>query len=417
MATSDRHFLRKWSLRGIVLLILLGVAGHIYYWYWPRPHPARPHPQSSAAGLVLGRAGPEMRLWIPFPHQNLASLADHLGKLEAPEVVMEEFLGAATPTLPSFGPFRLPPARDMALAIDQEGRWLYAVARVYPLAAWVFRAAGWLAGNPWMAGGDVRVGDETIRVSWQGRLWIASVQDLALSGYEPSLDVGPSLALLRLGERIGPVPEGAFRLVADKERLVLSSTLNDRPASPDRTAGLMPEGVILTWTRVSRSQASLQVQSLMALNGLGVDGMGLPPLLNLQGPGDSDVGRLPGEKILDVLGIEARSRSIGSWQLRAYEERLLDRGPELIEWLETLSRSGDPESEMLVGTLELEGAGDVFHEIAEILQQVPIIGEAEARRWQALAVILRALPTGSRMSFLVVEPDHVDVVIHTPDPD
>ena len=155
-------------VRGATALIVLGALGHLYYWYWPRLHPAQPDPQSVVAGLVAGPVGREIRLWIPFPHQNLAVAARSLGGLETVGPAAQELLGLAATNLPSFGPFRFPPAKEIVLAVDEEGRGLFAVAQIYPFAAWVFRAAGWLAGNPWMAGGDLNLGGEAVTITWRG---------------------------------------------------------------------------------------------------------------------------------------------------------------------------------------------------------------------------------------------------------
>ncbi len=182
MAISDQHVLNKWWVRGLVLLLLIGGIGHVYYWYWPRSRPAQPRSTSQVAGLVLRETGPDIRLWVPYPHQNLGAFERHLGGLDAVGVAMEDLLGTAPLELPSFGPFRLPPAREMAIATDKEGRGLVAVARVYPMAAKLFRVAGWLASNPWMAGGELTLGGRRVRVAWQGDLWMATTEEEMANG-------------------------------------------------------------------------------------------------------------------------------------------------------------------------------------------------------------------------------------------
>ncbi len=86
MAESARNGRRGaiWA-RVVALLVLVGVVGHVFYWYWPRRRASVPSSESPVANLVLREAGSEIRVWIPFPHQNLGSLEARLGNLESIE--------------------------------------------------------------------------------------------------------------------------------------------------------------------------------------------------------------------------------------------------------------------------------------------------------------------------------------------
>ena len=172
----------------------------------------------------------------------------------------------------------------------------------------------------------------------------------------------------------------------------------------------------MSWTRFVDAQGIQEVRSTIALSGDEGNGTGLPPVLTLH-KGLSGATRLPGERILEVLGVEAKTRALGPWKVRAYEEWVLDRGLDLIAWLETLCQSSEPGHDFLLGLVDLDETQRVFLAIAKTLQGVPLIGEAEARRWSALTEILAALPEGSRMTIQVVEPDRVDLEISLKPPD
>ncbi len=153
----------------VAVTIVLAV-GHVAYWYWPRERPGTLDSSSQEAG-VLDRSDLPLRVWVAHPHQNLAFLTDGesgdnwrrglSGLLDVPEI-----------ELPRFGPFALPPADGMALATDEEGERMIAVARVYPAIALLARLAGKLAGNPWLAGGVVERGGRKLEVRWSGRAWM-----------------------------------------------------------------------------------------------------------------------------------------------------------------------------------------------------------------------------------------------------
>lgn len=410
LAIRDRHVLGRWAALGLTWLTLLAAIGHVYYWYWPRSRSAQPHSTSEVAGLVLGETGPEIRVWVPYPHQNLGALERHLGGLDTVGVAIEDLLGTTPVKLPSFGPFRLPPAREMALATDRDGESLVAVARVYPVAAWLFRAAGWLASNPWMAGGESTLGGRRVRVAWQGDLWMATTEKLDWTATSAQIEAGPSLALVRLQSPVGPVPSGLFRIVATQRRLLLSSTLQEMPVSSPNVDEWQAQGVALAWIHLARMTEARDVQALIALSGFDTAGGRFPPLMMVQTAG-AESKRLPGEGILEAIGVQVHSRSMGAWELRAYEEEPFGLGQDLVAGLEALSEDVRSEENVTVGFVDLDEARRALSEVAQALQQVPVIGENEARRWLALARLLEGLPGESVVSIWMAEPDRLEVEI------
>src|SRR3954447_21742539 len=154
----------------LVVLLVLALAGHVWYWYIPRVRAATPDP-ADLPGRLLASGGYDACFWIPYPHQNLGALAAHL-----PDV--EGFVGAAArlaeveaPELPGFGPFAVPPAREITACSDRAGHGFRVAARIYPALSWIAKAAGRLAGSPWLSGGRVEEEKRTVRIAWQGSLW------------------------------------------------------------------------------------------------------------------------------------------------------------------------------------------------------------------------------------------------------
>lgn len=364
---------------------------------------------SQVAGLVLRSDGPEIRVWVPFPHQNLGSLERHFGDLDAIGGALQELLGSSQPLeLPSFGPFRVPPATEMAIASDHAGAGLVAMARVYPIASWVLRAAGWLAGNPWMAGGHLNLGGREVEVEWQGNLWIARTEDTNLGSPSQGADIGRSLMLLRLGTLPGPVPAGLYRLLADDRRVVLTSSLSGAPYLPSGIDSGRLEEIALSWTRLDSGRETRGCQSLVALSGDPTKQMDLPLLVIAETAG-AETWQLPGEPVFEAIGVEVFTRSLGTWRLRSYDADSLRLGEDLVAGLETFSRQVVRSGIVSVGYLDLVEALQVARQLGEAIRRVPVIGENEARRWLALAYLLEQMSGISGVSLWLAEPDQLEL--------
>jgi hypothetical protein len=215
---------RRWIVLVLVLLALVAGAAHVRYWYAPRERPAAPG-AGEAATAVFAASPLPIRLWIPYPHQNLAQL-----RRRGPAGVMAtlRLFGVELPRLPGFGPFDVPPASAVAVASDARGDRFLAVAQVYPSIAALARAAGRVAGNPWLKGGEVESGGRRLRIGWaEGNVWWVTTEDtadlnaaLAAGGTAEGLPAG--LAWLRARRDLGPLPAGDYRLAgpADAPRLI-----------------------------------------------------------------------------------------------------------------------------------------------------------------------------------------------------
>ena len=120
------------------------------------------------AALLDADTSFEQALWLASPHQNLGALDERVGDLELYLAELSRLTGIARPRLPGFGPFALPPAREIAVAWNGSGESLLGVARLEPGVGWIARLAGWLAGNPWLAGGRVEASGTDVRGALAG---------------------------------------------------------------------------------------------------------------------------------------------------------------------------------------------------------------------------------------------------------
>src|SRR6476646_3934443 len=102
--------MRRLLRLAIPLILLLLVAGYLFYAYWPRERAAL---ASGLPARLLASGEYGACLWIPYPHQNL-------GKLEGAIDDPASYLAAAArtadlpaPVMRSFGPFAVPPSSEI----------------------------------------------------------------------------------------------------------------------------------------------------------------------------------------------------------------------------------------------------------------------------------------------------------------
>ena len=118
---------------------------------------------------------------MPYPHQNLGLVAESIADGPTFVAAVSRLAGMApAPAIRSFGPFAVPPSREIVACSDLDGERFVLMARVYPTLATLARLSGRLASNPWLAGGEVReaegkrdeVEEKVLRVSWREGYWI-----------------------------------------------------------------------------------------------------------------------------------------------------------------------------------------------------------------------------------------------------
>ncbi|HEX2165471.1 MAG TPA: hypothetical protein VHM02_16135, partial [Thermoanaerobaculia bacterium] len=213
---------RRSVLLGALVVLLLAAVAHLLWWSWPRPHAATPDPDDLPGRLLATERLP-VALWIAYPHQNLAALAGAVGREDGARAWMAALARRTelpATELPGFGPFPAPPARELAAASDATGERVVVAARVEPVFAALSRLAGLVAGNPWLAGGEVDAFGGRAEVVWDGTLWTVSnlpaEEVRALAEGRPGEAVvplsAPALAAVRLDRPLAPLPPGTHAL-------------------------------------------------------------------------------------------------------------------------------------------------------------------------------------------------------------
>lgn len=325
---------------GVAVGAVAAWAAHVVYWYLPRERPARP---SSAAEATLSAAHWEAAAWIPFPHQNLGVLERRVGDLRRWLELVAPPGRLAANRLPSFGPWALPPARELVVA--QRGEELVVELAVYPTVALVARASGRLAGNPWLAGGDVELGGgRAARVNWtDGRWRLASVfrerpqaasRAAAGGGAGEGAFERDALAQLRLRRDFGRWPAGRYAVERGIDGLAVLGGRAPAAAVPPLGAGASRPAAWLV-ERIGR-----RVAGTVIWKGTGP----MPPFpaaLTID-RGRTGRRRIPGEELLRMAGGELQRAQADGFQLRALSAREIELGrPLAAELAETLAaRSG-----------------------------------------------------------------------------
>ena len=367
----------------LVLLILLG-AGHIAYWYWPREHSGTPGRDSFAAGLLADDDLP-LRVWVAHPHQNLAFLTNS-GSGENWRQGLAQLAGLPPIELPGFGPFDLPPASELAVATDEAGKRLRVAARIYPVISWIARAAGRVAGNPWLAGGEVDEGGRRLIVAWKGRTWT-----LRTAGDEWSAgnaqDEGEALARLVIEKPIEPFPSGNYRVVRSGVHLDFLST----GARADDL--IEPEGGVLMVTE--RRSAGRRASAVLGPGQGSLRGVPSAVVFAQQGV---KMPALPFEGLYRILGIKRRRAQVRGWRLVASDRLALERGRDLVPGLVRSMNSSDTG---LAYTVDLDLVRAVSESLEEALEGVPLPPIREVKQWRGAALLLIELGAYDRWTLEV----------------
>jgi hypothetical protein len=393
-----------WALGGTVLV--LATVAHLVFWYAPRARAVRPDPRDLPAAVLAGSPQP-MRLWLAYPHQNLA--AGRAGTLD-------QLAGILGPSLPAFGPFRLPPSRELAVASGPGGG--VAVARVYPGLARVARAAGRLAANPWLGGGSVGIDGREGAVEWRGSLWTARWGDGALpeAAFAPeALPAGerPRAVLAWLDpEALGldvPARTGLWALEASDGALLLERLASGgevAPAAVGRVAlapdpGDRPEELaLLAWRQ--RAAGREAVLLLDQAQDPGV--LRLPSAALAESATADRRFSLPAEELYEALGAKLRRAAHGEWSIVGTDRRSV----ELARRLLPSARSGEaaPAGDRWEIGLRPAAVHRLARAVDEAFQALPVGSRRTRERWRRYREWSGAL-RGHSWVALTVEPDRI----------
>jgi len=355
---------------GVAVGAAAAALAHFAYWYLPRERSASsPSPEALE---LLADPGATAAVWIAYPHQNLGRLERFVGDAAAWGALLSGRDGDAAARLPQFGPFVAPPSSELAVALPPDGE-PRAALHAYRSVALLARAAGSLAGNPWLAGGPV--GDRPDQVvAWQGDLWRYG-GPVARDGRAVDLGAPETalLAVVRADREHGPLPAGTYRLVRDElgPELRLGRVLEAAPALPagaDRPVALLIE-------RPARRQLTM----ILIWEEEGV----VPPF-----PAAASVVRrgsprphLPGEELLRLAGRKPKRETVDGLEISALSGRELERARRLLPALQALS--SNPASARAVAMVDPAGALRVARRLEEGFSAFPLAAlvGADPKRW------------------------------------
>ena len=372
----DRRF---WM---VVLLLVVATVGHVVFWYLPRARPALPADGRCAS--LLEHPTLPLSVWIPFPHQNLGMLEKSLGVEIAGLRGALEAADLPNPDLPRFGNLKVPPSKALAMATDLKGERFMVAADIYPAVAIFSRLAGHLAGNTWLAGGDLVRKDQRLRVQWFGNVWTVVTHGTP-SSWEGddrwTLDAGPpafSERLPYLVARATEAPRSWAESMARAEALLLAVSVGPSPL------GAAGQAMVLIG---QDSEATSELPRGAVLHRVGVDRWDLPA-----------------ELVLKVAGREAETRStewldVASTEPSGFAAAEL-LAPEVADMLVSRHRGGPTFGLWL----EMAPMAEEVTRMRRGLEGAPLLPSRLKGRWRGAEAFLHGL-SGSwqRMSLTVGE--------------
>lgn len=383
----------------VLLVLLLLAGGHVWYWYVPRERAAAPDGDDLPARLLMS-GDFDTCLWIPYPHQNLGALASQIedfpafvmaaARLAGSEVVSEERL------VPGFGPFAVPPAREVAACADRAGGRFQVAARIYPAMSLVARAAGTVAGNPWLAGGTVPGrGGRNVTVRWEGRLWTVTSGRPAADLPAPRGRSTPLLAVVRLARPQQQVPAGTYLLRRSGAGFALTLAGAPPPPGLELAAGLPAPGPVLV--AAAGREGGEPPAALVLFPHEAGGHLRLPGAAVLNLPG-ADRWGLPGGGLADMITGNLPRGNAAGWEIVAVDGASLRQAERLaVPLARLLSTSEFQRGTLRLGLwLEPAPAHALARRITAFLEKVPLVERREVRQWRDVETLLAALAACER---------------------
>ena len=387
---------------GGVTLLSVALFGHWYYWYAPRARTGSPGLKDSTSQIFFGSGDLPVRLWIPFPHQNLAALERAIDDLEGLSEVSSYWISQELASLPSFGPLRLPPARDLVVAGSRNGDRVVVAASVYPVVAWLARAAGRLAGNAWLSGGPVELHGRTVEVEWRDGMWLAAQGEVAVPQGFPVPDLVPSHGFLGMERPLGPVPDGIYRLDVEARGWRIASTEPGAiEASDARPRSALPQGLALVAASISqKSVPDSAIEAFVMLADGGEAGEQIAhSVIAHRGVGER--WQLPAERLLSGLGFEVSEGTLEGWSLVGYDEGAIRQVAGRLSSISDFLGSVDEtplELGIWLNVAETRGALDG---VVRTLSALPLPETEQIRLWTMAARSLASLDSSGFLSLRI----------------
>ncbi len=394
------------------LVLLLALCGHVWYHYLPRLRPAVPDPQD-LPGRLLASGAFDSCFWIPYPHQNLGIFAAHLPDGEAFVGAAARLAGVAAPELPGFGPFAVPPASEITACSERDGHGFVVAARIYPAVSWVAKAAGRLAGNPWLSGGTVEEEKRTVRVAWQGSLWTVATGDLpALPPATPAPPATPglpALAAVALRTPVSVFPAGTYRLRLSAGGATLA--LDGSPPAPPELA--VPAGAQPILFAAAAPSAKASAAAFALFPNVVSGSLQLPGAAAFYPPGGRQRWSLPAQNLMDLVTGRLPRGNAGGWAVVALDAASLAEAEALAPGLAQLVPPGIADPGAALRTLRLglwvdpPRALAIVHRLRSALEAVPFLDPEQVRRWRDAETVLTPLARCGRAALATAGPPDV----------
>jgi hypothetical protein len=417
---------------GLLLAVLAGA--HFAYWYWPRERAEAPDP-AGAAFRLLSAGEYDVCLWVPYPHQNLGALAAGIGDFPRVLGAIARLAGSSTPEeMRTFGPFLVPPARELVACSDLAGGRLRIAARVYPGLALIAKLAGRLADNAWLAGGEVG----RLNVEWREGLWIVSGEAKAAAGrgaaklgegQQPAAADGAAprmlpagLAVLHLARTLPDLPAGTFllrRAGADLDLDLVApdpmgggagTAVTEQAALPDLGPGPRPALLVATRPAGAGGAAGQAPAALALFAGAAAAWSGgasrdlraeLPGIALYHPVGAPARWGMPGGALGRLLNDSLPRQDAAGWSLLALDEASLRQAVSLAPRLAALmppdATTAPPPGALTLGLwLEPRPALDVVSRMRRFLDSFPFAPLQQVRRWHDWETVLQPLASCRR---------------------
>lgn len=407
----------------LLLLILFAIAVYILYSYWPRERAGVPEPGGLAARLLASEEYGAC-LWVPYPHQNLGRLAGSIEDGPAYVAAAARVAELPVPDLPSFGPFAVPPSREIVACSDLDGERFFLVARVYPGLAAIAKLAGRLAENPWLKGGEVRqtrgrrseVEERVLQVAWRDGYWTVrsgeAPQLPAAAGSAPASPPPASLGIFHLGADVSDLPAGDY-VLQRKGRDLEVTLLGGAPAPEPRVAVGGNAPVLLavagpSWPAESPRPVPPAAMALFDTEG----GLSLGPLGKLPGaavlnPPEGRRWTLPGRGIAGLIAKNLPRGNAAGWEIVALDAASLARAEALAPEISSLvpptgdagASADSPGGRLVLGLWVLPSpALQLVTRFRKGLERVPLVDRRQVAVWRDWETLLRPLAACERAS-------------------
>jgi len=363
----------------LVLLLLALVAGHIFYQYGPRERPAAPDPDGLPARMLASGAF-ETCFWVPYPHQNLGALARAVGDWPAWIAAAARSADLPPPDLPGFGPFAVPPAREIAVCSGAGGENLQLAAEIYPSIAIVAKLAGRLAANPWLAGGEVERGRRRYRVAWSGRLWTVAAGEPVDLGWTRRVPRQKVLAIARTERAYSYLPPGTYLL--QHAAGTFSLALDGQP-SPPPLALPSPRPVLLA---LAGADGDKPPAALALFDTGSTQPLRLPAAAVFHPPG-TERWSLPGGGLERLLGRGVPRGNAAGWVIVATDAASAERAealaPGLARLVPPVPAVPDQAATLRLALWLQPGPTlELSRRILGLLENLPLVERAKVRRWR-----------------------------------